>query len=70
MIDVMNNISLFQNIIIIKLLKLNIDLTSEDFTGRVTLILANNFVTKCRLSMVLQHNFFYIPTYFLTHMLC
>ena len=45
-------------------------LPTEDFTGRVTLILANNFVTKCRLTMALQHNFFYIPTYFLTHMQC
>ena len=31
---------------------------TEDFTGRVTLVLANNFVTKCRLTMALQHNFF------------
>ena len=31
---------------------------TEDFTGRVTLVLANNFVTKCRLTIALQHNFF------------
>ena len=45
-------------------------IATEDFNGRVTLILSNNFVTKCRLTMALQHNFFYIPTYFLTHMPC
>ena len=32
--------------------------TNENFTGRVTLILANNFITKCRLTMAFQHNFF------------
>ena len=29
-------------------------MTIEDFTGRVTLILANNFATKCILTMALQ----------------
>ena len=38
--------------------------TTEDFTGRVTLILANDFVAKCLFTMALQHNFYYIPTYF------
>ena len=32
--------------------------STKDFTSRVTLILVNNFVTKCLLSMALQHIFF------------
>ena len=38
--------------------------TTEDFTGRATLILANNFVKKCGLIMALQHNFFLHPYIF------
>ena len=41
--------------------------TTEDITGRVTLILANNFVMKYWLKMALEHNFFTSLHIFNTH---